>query len=99
MWTDAATVIRIDGTSGSTEYTKTVPYQIPVAVGRDLGSPDLHRLTEELNFQSTGSGTSYFTDLGTGATRAVSGGIATGSIYCYDGQTATLLGSQRASHT
>ena len=89
--TDAATVIRIDGAGGSTEYTKTVPYQIPVAFGRKLGDPDLHRLTEELNFQSTGIGTSYFTDLGTGATRAISGGLATGSIYCYDGETATLL--------
>ena len=91
VWTDAATASRIDGTTGSTEYTKTVPYQIPVALGRDLGDPDLHRLTEELNFQKQSTVTSYFTDLGTGATRTIAGGMTTGSVYFYDGQTATLL--------
>lgn len=28
VWTDAATVKRINGTTGAVEFTKTVPYQI-----------------------------------------------------------------------
>ena len=92
VWTDSATVSRVDGTTGSIEYTKTVPYQIPAVSGRELGAPDLQHLTEEFNYQSqTGSGTSYFTDLGQGTTRTVAGGLTVTVPYFYDGQTNTLI--------
>ncbi|MBZ9759501.1 hypothetical protein LB553_01190 [Mesorhizobium sp. CA8] len=98
VWTDSATVSRVDGATGAIEYTKSVPYQIPDVAGRHLGAPDLHRLTEEFNFQTELThGTSYFTDLGTGATRTVSGGLTVGSVYFYDGATNTLLAVNGAS--
>ncbi|RWA73422.1 MAG: hypothetical protein EOQ28_14865 [Mesorhizobium sp.] len=97
VWTDAATVARVDGTTGAVEFTKSVPYQIEAIATRKLGSPDLQRLTEELYF--TVGGVSYFTDLKTGSTRQLSGADASPVIYFYDGQNDTVLtttGSQPA---
>ncbi|RWD33354.1 MAG: hypothetical protein EOS22_00985 [Mesorhizobium sp.] len=92
VWTDAATVIRVNGTTGATEFTKTVPYQIEAIATRKLGSPDLQRLTDELYF--TTGGTSYFTDLKTGLTRQLSGADASPVIYFYDGQNGQVLTTQ-----
>lgn len=89
VWTDAATVSRVNGTTGALEYTKTVPYQIEDYATRDLGDPDLQRLTDELYF--TTGGVSYFTDLKTGATRQISGANSAVSAFVYDGQTDTVL--------
>jgi hypothetical protein len=89
VWTDAGTVSRVDVATGGIEYTKTVPYQIDVAATRSIGDPDLQRLTEELFFQ--GVGTCYFTDLGTGVTRTVAGGLTEFTTYFYDGQTETVI--------
>ncbi|RUX21984.1 hypothetical protein EOA13_36530 [Mesorhizobium sp. M7A.F.Ca.US.011.01.1.1] len=90
VWTDAGTVKRIDGTTGATEYTKTVPYQIEsVNAARIIGDPDLQRLTDELYFVA--SSTSYFTNLDTGLTRSVAGATSNPQLYYYDGQTDTLL--------
>ncbi|RWK19807.1 MAG: hypothetical protein EOR43_23065 [Mesorhizobium sp.] len=97
VWTDAATVIRVNGTTGATEFTKTVPYQIEAIATRKLGSPDLQRLTDELYF--TVGGVSYFTDLKTGATRQLSGADALPVIYLYDGQTDTVLTTSGAQPT
>ncbi|WP_292579810.1 hypothetical protein, partial [Mesorhizobium sp.] len=47
VWTDAATVVRLNGTTGAIEFTKTVPYQIEAIGTRDLGPPDLQRFAEE----------------------------------------------------
>lgn len=88
VWTDAATVKRINGTTGAVEFTKTVPYQIETVNFRELGSPDQQRLVDELYFV-TGS-TSYFTNLETGVTRSVTGDSTT-SQYFYDGQTGEAL--------
>lgn len=89
VWTDAATVKRINGTTGAVEYTKTVPYQIETYVSRELGDPDLHRLTNELYFVA--SSTSYFTNLQTGETRSISGATSNPLPFYYDGQTDTIL--------
>lgn len=90
VWTDAATVKRINGTTGAVEFTKTVPYQIDAYSSvRKLGDPDLHRLTDEFYFVA--SSTSYFTNLDTGETRSVSGATNNPQQYYYDGQTDTLL--------
>ncbi|RWB65652.1 hypothetical protein, partial [Mesorhizobium sp.] len=89
VWTDAATVSRVNGTTGSVEYTKTVPYQIQSYGTRDLGDPDLQRLTEELYF--TTGGVSYFTDLKLGTTRQISGADASVNEFFYDGETETVL--------
>jgi hypothetical protein len=70
-------------------YSKTVPYQIEVVTARDIGDPDLQRLTDELYFV-TGS-TSYFTNLDTGLTRSVSGATSNPQLFYYDGQSDTLL--------
>lgn len=83
VWTDAATVKRINGTTGATEFTKTVPYQIETVNTRDLGSPDLQRLVNELYFFAGGS--SFFTNLETGETRTVTGGSTT-NVYYFDGE-------------
>lgn len=96
VWTNAATVSRVNGTTGAIEYTKSVPYQIADVLSRRLGAPDLHRLTEELNYQ-TGTGTSYFTDLGTGVTRTVTGGASNFNEYFYDGQTDTLISTSNTT--
>ncbi|WP_292090440.1 hypothetical protein, partial [Mesorhizobium sp.] len=87
VWTDAGTVSRVDGSTGAVEYTKTVPYQIETIGLRDLGAPDLQRLTEELYF--TTGGTSYFTDLKTGLTRSITGADASVNAFFYDGVTDT----------
>jgi hypothetical protein len=87
VWTDAATVERIDGTTGAVEFTKTVPYQIEDVGLRELLPPDLQRFTDELYF--TIGGTSYFTDLKTGLTRSETGAEANVQAYAYDGQTDT----------
>ncbi|RWG72108.1 MAG: hypothetical protein EOQ68_29735 [Mesorhizobium sp.] len=87
VWTDAGTVSRVDGSTGAVEYTKTVPYQVETIGLRDLGAPDLQRLTDELYF--TTGGTSYFTDLKTGLTRSVAGADATVQPFFWDGQTDT----------
>ncbi|WP_287306006.1 hypothetical protein, partial [Mesorhizobium sp.] len=89
VWTDAATVKRINGTTGAVEYTKTVPYQISAVSSRILGDPDLHRLTDELYYVA--SSTSYFTNLETGLTRSVSGATSSPQTFYYDGQTDTIL--------
>jgi hypothetical protein len=92
VWTDSATVSRVDGTTGSIEYTKSVPYQIPVVFSRKLGAPDLQNFTEEFAFQSqTGGGTSYFTNLATGVTRTVTGGLTNSAVYFYDGATQQII--------
>lgn len=94
-WTDAATVVRVDGETGAIVYTKTVPYQIPasttdLAGTRDILDPDLHRLTEEL-YHPSGTN-SYFTDLGTGTTRTVAGrNTLYNNNFVYDGQTNTVF--------
>ncbi|WP_192358486.1 hypothetical protein [Mesorhizobium mediterraneum] len=89
VWTDAATVKRVNGTTGATEFTKTVPYQIETYTSRKLGDPDLQRLTNELYFVA--SSTSYFTDLKTGDTRSISGATNNPQIYYYDGQTDAVI--------
>lgn len=89
VWTNSATVSRVNGTTGAIEYTKTVPYQIQSYGTRQLGSPDLQRLTEELYF--TTGGVSYFTDLKLGTTRQVSGADSSVQPFFYDGQTGTVL--------
>jgi hypothetical protein len=89
VWTDSATVSRVDGTTGAVEYTKTVPYQIEVNGGsRELLAPDLQRLTEDFYFEA--GGTSYLTDLKTGVTRSFTGASAS-TGYAYDGQAETVL--------
>ncbi|WP_156752670.1 hypothetical protein [Mesorhizobium sp. WSM3873] len=95
VWTDAATVSRVDGTTGTVEYTKTVPYQIPAVASRNMGDPDQHRLTEELYF--TSGGVSYFTDLKTGVTRSLSGAVASPHTFFYDGQTDTVITRDNAA--
>ncbi|RVD16859.1 MAG: hypothetical protein EOS73_25435 [Mesorhizobium sp.] len=90
VWTDAAAVKRINGTTGAVEFTKTVPYQITaVDSGRKIGDPDLQRLTDELYYAA--SGTSYFTSLQTGETRSISGAAVSPNVFYYDGQTDTIL--------
>jgi hypothetical protein len=89
VWTDSATVSRVNGTTGAVEYTMTVPYQIPAVATRNMGDPDQHRLTEEMYF--TTGGVSYFTDLKTGATRSLTGANASPNIWFYDGQTGTVV--------
>ncbi|TJV66738.1 MAG: hypothetical protein E5X80_05010 [Mesorhizobium sp.] len=89
VWTDAATVVRINGTTGATEYTKSVPYQIPAVSLRNMGDPDQHRLVDEFYF--TTGGVSYFTNLGTGLTRSVSGAASPAHIFFYDGETETVI--------
>ncbi|RVD69975.1 MAG: hypothetical protein E5V62_06075 [Mesorhizobium sp.] len=89
LWTDAATVKRINGTTGAVEFTKTVPYQIETVSFRELGSPDQQRLVDELYFV-TGS-TSYFTNLETGVTRSVSGATNNPQTYYYDGQSGDVI--------
>lgn len=84
VWTDAATVKRITGTTGATEYTQTVPYQIETYGSRDLGDPDLQRLTNELYFVA--SSTSYYTNLETGVTRSISGATSNPQTFYYDGE-------------
>lgn len=86
VWTDAATVKRINGTTGAVEFTETVPYQIEtVGTSRGmLADPDLHRFVGELYF--TIAGISYFTNLGTGKTRSISGASADHYITIYDGE-------------
>ncbi|MER9687137.1 hypothetical protein [Mesorhizobium sp. M0139] len=88
VWTDAATVKRINGTTGAVEFTKTVPYQIETVDTRDLGSPDQQRLVNELYF--AGGGTSYFTNLDTGLTRSIAG-TTPANPYVFDGQTETII--------
>lgn len=89
VWTNSATVSRIDGTTGALEYTKTVPYQIQTIDVRELGSPDLQRLTEEFYF--TPGSVSYFTDLKTGATRQMSGADSGVNTFYFDGETQTVI--------
>jgi hypothetical protein len=95
VWTDAATVKRVDGDTGSVAFTKSVPYQIPASSNdilnaRSLLDPDLQNLTEELYFASGSN--SYFTDLGTGVTRTVAGRTASlNGAYVYDGATNTVI--------
>lgn len=89
VWTDAATVSRIDGATGAVEYTKTVPYQIQTVSARELEAPDLQRLTEDLYF--TSGTTSYLTDLKTGITRSFSGANSSVTGFAYDGQTETAV--------
>lgn len=89
VWTDAATVSRIDGTTGAVEYTKTVPYQIQTVSARDMEAPDLQRLTEDLYF--TSGTTSYLTDLKTGVTRSFSGANSSVTAFAYDGATETAV--------
>lgn len=84
VWTDAATVVRLNGTTGAIEFTKSVPYQIQTYTSRVLGDPDLQRLTNELYFVA--SSTSYYTDLSTGETRSVSGATSNPNLFYYDGQ-------------
>lgn len=89
VWTDSATVSRINGSTGAVEYTETVPYQIEVDSLRDLCAPDLQRLTEDLYF--TDGGVSYLTDLKTGVTRTFSGSVASTTGFAYDGETETAI--------
>ncbi|TIL85171.1 MAG: hypothetical protein E5Y73_30155 [Mesorhizobium sp.] len=89
VWTDAATVKRVNGTTGAIEFTKSVPYQIETYSSRELGDPDLQRLTNELYFVA--SSTSYFTNLQTGETRSISGATSNPQTFYYDGQTDTIL--------
>lgn len=89
VWTDAATVSRIDGATGAVEYTKTAPYQIQTVSARELEAPDLQRLTEDLYF--TSGTTSYLTDLKTGITRSFSGANSSVTGFAYDGQTETAV--------
>ncbi|ESX98740.1 hypothetical protein [Mesorhizobium sp. LNJC405B00] len=89
VWTDTATLKRINGTTGAVEYTKTVPYQIQAISSRALGAPDLQRLTEELYF--TTGGVSYFTDLKTGLTRSISGADPSPALFSYDGEDQVIL--------
>lgn len=89
VWTDAATVSRINGSTGAVEFTKTVPYQIQLIGLRDLCAPDLQRLTEDFYFAI--GGTSYLTDLKTGVTRSLTGANATVTGFAYDGETETAV--------
>ncbi|MER8644672.1 hypothetical protein [Mesorhizobium sp. M1252] len=90
VWTDAATVSRINGTTGAVEYSKTVPYQIQANGGtRRLCAPDLNRLTEDFYFAA--GGTSYLTDLKTGVTRSFTGANASVTGFAYDGETETAV--------
>ncbi|TIO62936.1 phage tail protein [Mesorhizobium sp.] len=90
VWTNAATVSRIDGSTGAVEYTKSVPYQIEAnGATRRLCAPDLQRLTEDFYFES--GGTSYLTDLKTGITRSFTGANASVTGFAYDGETETVI--------
>ncbi|RWN72294.1 MAG: hypothetical protein EOS02_27570 [Mesorhizobium sp.] len=84
VWTDVATVKRIDGVTGAVEFTQAVPYQIQLAGTRDLADPDLNRIVNEFYF--TAAGVSYFTDLQTGLTRSISGAVAVPIFYLFDGE-------------
>lgn len=84
VWTDAATVKRVNGTTGAVAYTKTVPYQIEDVDFRELASPDQQRFVDELYFVA--SSTSYYTNLQTGITRSVSGATSNPQTYYFDGQ-------------
>ncbi|WP_189375235.1 MULTISPECIES: hypothetical protein [unclassified Mesorhizobium] len=90
VWTDAATVSRVDGATGAIEFTKSVPYQIEAIGTRDLGPPDLQRFVDELYFLPVGGTTSYFTDLDLGTTRSIAGASSTDSYY-FDGQTDQII--------
>ncbi|TIL82786.1 MAG: hypothetical protein E5Y89_03610 [Mesorhizobium sp.] len=90
VWTDAATVSRVDGTTGAVEFTKSVPYQIEAIGSRDLGPPDLQRFVDELYFLPVGGTTSYLTDLDLGTTRSIAGASSTAAYY-FDGQTDQVI--------
>ncbi|TIX15210.1 MAG: hypothetical protein E5V41_16560 [Mesorhizobium sp.] len=89
VWTDNAEVIRIDGTTGTVVWTKTVPYQIPTG-SRSIASPDQNRLDDELYIQSTTE--YYFTNLDTGLTRTIAKALEISSFrHVYDGLSETVI--------
>ncbi len=85
VWTDVGTVKRINASIGAVVFTATVPYQIQsVATSRgSVPDPDLLELSNEFYF--TTGGVSYFTDLGTGVTRSISGADSTPAVTLYSG--------------
>ncbi|RVC45108.1 hypothetical protein EN781_11265 [Mesorhizobium sp. M4A.F.Ca.ET.090.04.2.1] len=89
VWTDAATVKRVNGTTGAVEFSASVPYQVGAVGSRPIGDPDQHRLVNE--FYYTVGGVSYFTNLSNGATRSVSGAVASPNISFYDGEQDLVL--------
>lgn len=89
VWTDNAEVIRINGTTGATVWTESVPYTV-TATGstRHLGAPDQNRFEE--TFCWSDAAAYYFTDLDDGDTTTVS--VANSqSNFAYDSVTDTLI--------
>ncbi len=84
VFTDDAHVIRIDGITAATVWTKTVPYQITASLVNPATAPDLNRLDGVFMFQE--SDAYNFTDLDTGLTTSVSKTSGDVNKVVYDGQ-------------
>ncbi|OBQ68906.1 hypothetical protein EFV37_29150 [Mesorhizobium loti] len=89
VWDDNAQAIRIDGATGATVWTVSVPYQIEVAQSRRLGTADASNLNDTLFFQSGVS--YYFTSLIDGTTRTVSNADVSSGRYVYDADSSIAI--------
>lgn len=96
VWTDNAQAIRVDGVTGSTVWTVSVPYQIPsAATDRSLTPPDMNRYVDEFYFQES---TVYnFTSLENGESRTISGAPTFTFRHVYDGANEVLVTTDNTS--
>lgn len=83
VWTDNAQVIRVDGVTGATVYTQSVPYQVePAGQLRELAPADLNRFVDTFYYLI---GVNHnFTDLDTGETEQITTGLSP-FRYVFDG--------------
>jgi hypothetical protein len=96
VWTDNAQVIRVDGSTASTLWTETVPYQVETnAVLRGAGEPDTQHLDGV--FLSIESTVYNFTSLKTGLTTELARSAGSTFRYVYDTASKTLITTDNAS--
>ncbi|MBZ9974586.1 hypothetical protein LB555_04025 [Mesorhizobium sp. BR-1-1-10] len=83
VFTDDFHVIRINGTTAATVWTKTVPYQITASLVNQFTPPDLNRLDGTYMFREPDA--YNFTDLDTGLTTSIATSGSVGKVI-YDDQ-------------